>query len=203
MRWFGLYGVFLLALSGCAGNQPVINPGSFIAQYGLTPPAPDAFVYCSDHDCLSKTSISLSSREWQGIISPLKGGARTPAKEREALAVSVGNFETVVAKRAGTSADRARTGMRNSQQLDCIDESLNTTVFLMMVSAEGLLDFHDLEGTAGRGGAFDWPHFSSTIRERKTNMTYAVDSWFRDSGQRADIIPLSQWKAGWNPPDFK
>ena len=44
------------------------------------------------------------------------------------------------------------------------------------------------------------PHVTATVIDRQTGSTFAVDSWFRDSGEPADVVPLEEWLDGWNPP---
>ncbi len=193
----------LAALGGCAGNQETIKPEAFLAQYNLALPSVTAMTYCSSHDCLERTDLSLSEEEWGAISQTLSTPPQTSAEERVALSKAVAFYEKIAAAKAGTSGDRARTGLNNNRQLDCIDESLNTTTLLLLLKDKGLIRYHSLSGTEGRGSSFDWPHFATSLKEKQSGDIYILDSWFRDNGQPADVLPLAVWKDGWNPPGFK
>ena len=87
-------------------------------------------------------------------------------------------------------------------QLDCVDESTNTTIFLMILKQKGLLPFHEIEQPqvrwpiiSGRG----WMHKTAVITEKETGEQFAVDSWFEDSGVNPWIVSLEAWRNGWHP----
>lgn len=192
----------LLFLAGCAGDRQVSKPGAFLAGYNISHPQPTAITYCSHHGCLKRDELSLSDVDWNKIKQTMSMAAKTPAEERHNISKSVAEFEKIAGAAFGTSADKGRTGLDNSKQLDCIDESLNTTTLLLLLHDEQLIKWHSIEGTVGRGGAFDWPHFATSLREKGSKEIYVVDSWFRDNGVAADVLPLSEWKKGWNPSNI-
>ncbi len=204
MRFIGLCLLGCTGLiAGCAGDQGTINADAFLKQYELSRPQISAVTYCSSHDCLQRTEISLTEAEWKRISGWVGTPAKDAAKERDLLAHAVAEYEKIAAVKAGTSGDKARTGLNNNRQLDCIDESLNTTSILLLLQEKGFIAYHSLNGTEGRGQAFDWPHFAASLRETKSGAIYVIDSWFRDNGEKADILSLADWKRGWNPPGFK
>ena len=85
-------------------------------------------------------------------------------------------------------------------QLDCIDETSNTTTVLELLDRAGLLVWHEVRGPMSRFFVYDgWPHTTAVIVETATGEAYAVDSWFHDNGQPAEVVPLEQWVAGWGP----
>lgn len=189
----------MLFLGGCAGDRQVSKPDAFLAEYNISRPKPTAITYCSQHGCLKRDELSLSEVDWNKIKRIMSRAAKTPSEERQNISKSVAAYEKIAGAAFGTSADRGRTGLDNSKQLDCIDESLNTTSLLLLLQDEQLINWHSIEGTVGRGGAFDWPHFATSLREKTSGEIYVVDSWFRDNGVAADILPLAKWKSGWNP----
>ena len=204
MRFIGLCLLGCAGLmAGCAGDQETIKPEAFLQQYQLSRPQISAVTYCSSHDCLERTEISLTEAEWKRISGWVEALAKDAGEEREKLAQAVAEYEKIAAAKAGTSGDKARTGMNSDRQLDCIDESLNTTSILLLLQEKGFIGYHSLNGTEGRGEAFDWPHFATSLRETKSGDIYVIDSWFRDNGEKADILSLADWKRGWNPPGFK
>ena len=89
-----------------------------------------------------------------------------------------------------------------SGQLDCVDETVNTTVYISLMEDDGLLDWHTLGAPADRNiftGACCWPQKSAVVTETASGESYAVDSWFHDNGEPAEIVPLSAWLSGWKP----
>lgn len=196
---FGKIVIAFFLLSGCAGTADVSKPSAFFEAYNIDRPTPSAVTYCSSHDCLVRNKLSLTTAQWQRITKSMRNSTDTPDQERENLALAVGEYEKIAGAISGTSGDLARTGFINSNQLDCIDESLNTTSLLVMLEEENLIKWHSLEGTVGRGGAFDWPHFATSLREKESANIFVLDSWFRDNGNPAVVLPLDVWKSGWNP----
>ena len=128
-----------------------------------------------------------------------------PEAERKCIADAIGIMEKIVGSKTGTDKDRAGT-FGNSDtpgQLDCNDESTNSTTYMKLMVQAGLIRFHEIQDTKTRNFFFNgWPHTTAVIREKKTGQdvkVYAVDSWFYDNGKPAVIIPLSVWKSGWKP----
>lgn len=106
----------------------------------------------------------------------------------------------------GTWRDKGGTFNGGEGQMDCIDESINTTLYLTMLQKFGLMRLHRVEDRATRGWFLaGWPHTTAVIseiamnRENGTYRLWAVDSWFLDNGEPPFILPLETWKAGWEP----
>ena len=81
-------------------------------------------------------------------------------------------------------------------QLDCISESRNTTTYLRLLEAEGLLQWHTVEERQVRHPLIFNVHWSAVIRERTSGERFAVDSWFLDNGKPPFIQPLEDWLSG-------
>jgi len=180
-----------LALAACAG-APVPEP----------PPTPRHIPVCWGFGCAQRAAVSLSDAEWQRVRAHFSPTARDAATERAQLARAVGELERVVGPRTGTERDRGGTfvGPYEGEQMDCIDESTNTTGYLRLFAAQHLLRWHTVGETATRGYLlFGWPHTTATIREEASGAEYAVDSWFFHNGADAVVVPLKQWRAGWSP----
>ena len=196
----------LCGLVGCtAHGRSLPKADHALAELTSHPPTPADFTYCSDHNCEIEHPVTLTPRAWETVIEPLTlAPPEDAAAEREALRQVVARFERAVADQAGTGADRAGTMVFAPHgQLDCVDESVNTTRLLTMLENAGLLRFH----TAG------WPIHRAFVGNSRTHMTaviretggasWALDSWFRDAGQPADVVELERWLEGWEPPDAK
>jgi len=186
-------------LSACAGNEDIVKPSAFFIKYNLEHPTPTAVTYCSSHGCLERADLSLTPVQWQQIIYSMRTPATDPAQERVNISIAMAEFEKIAGAKSGTSGDLARTGLNSTNQLDCIDESLNTTSLLVMLEEGNFIRWHSLGGTVERGGAFDWPHFAASLTEKGSQEIFVMDSWFRNNGKPAVVLPLDVWKAGWNP----
>jgi hypothetical protein len=93
--------------------------------------------------------------------------------------------------------------MESGNQLDCVDESTNSTTYLRMMERDGLLRYHRVGSRAARarsgGFIIGWPHFTAVIEEIASGEKWAVDSWFRNNGEPPEVVPLSLWRTGWEP----
>lgn len=147
--------------------------------------------------------MSLTSNEWNGIKQIFDIKSNTAEQEREKIAMAIGTFEIIVGEKTGTSADKYGT-FRNMGNFhhDCIDESTNTTTYLMMLKDRDLLNFHDVSAPDTRvpllhGGK--WPHRTAVVTEKSDGKQYAIDSWFHDNGFPAEVVSMTDWKKGWKP----
>lgn len=190
----GLCLALLLTVPVVLAETPadVLSPGAF---------RPGQFPVCSGHGCDRVHTVSLTEAEWQWAVSPLDGTDDAGA-ERVALARVIGRLERLVGPRTGTEHNLGGTfrGAGRPGQMDCIDEATNTTTYLRMLAAAGLLPRHTVEHPRTRGYfIFGWPHTSAVIRSLVDGDRYVVDSWFEDNGRPAHVVPLKQWRAGWRP----
>jgi len=175
----------------------------FVRDDIITEPTWQRFSVCYDNGCSSLAQVSLLQGQWEqlrAIFSPLAG---TPAEERERIRAAIALMEKLVGDATGTWRDKGGTfNFAASGQMDCIDESTNTSLYLTMFYRYGLLRHHRVGDRATRGWfVFGWPHTTAVIREIAGNTLWAVDSWFLDNGAPPFILPLDVWKKGWNPKD--
>lgn len=165
-------------------------------------PTPQSFHFCWGGTCAGIETVSLSDAEWdrvRALFAPLPADAEA---ERETIRQAIGLLETIVGPKTGTSGDRAGTFGNSAYpgQLDCNDEATNSTNYMRMMQADGLLRFHDILDTKTRGGfLFFGRHSTAVITEKGSSRKFAVDSWFYDNGVPATILPLDTWLAGWKP----
>ena len=191
----------VLLLAGCprGGSLPSVDR----ALTGVDQITPDNFTYCSDHGCKVQQAVKLTDADWASITEPLAMPAADAAAERQAVIEAVGRYETTVARQTGTAVDRGGTSVfPGPRQLDCVDESVNTTRFLTLLEKAGLLHFHQRGQPAHRFMSGGLTHMTATLRELDGGQSWAVDSWFRDSGEMADVIELEAWQAGWRPAGY-
>lgn len=165
-------------------------------------PTPERFSICYGHTCRYIVDVSLSDSEWHSIEKLFNKSVKNPDEEREQIQQAIGILENIVGEKTHTSADRGGNfdGFGYQGQMDCVDESTNTTVYLTMLQNRGLMKLHDVISRTSRGiFSLQAPHFTAVINEKETNNKYAVDSWFLENGKPPFIVPLAEWKAGWEP----
>lgn len=165
-------------------------------------PEPSAFSICHGHTCRYFANIGLTPSEWEKIESIFQKQAGSPTQERQYMSDAIAMFEIVAGQQSGTANDLGESldGLGQPGQMDCVDESTNTTVYLTMLQNANLLHWHTVDHRVSRGiMSFQVPHFTAVIREDKSGIKYAVDTWFLDNGQPPFIIPIDEWQAGWKP----
>jgi len=174
---------------------------TFVREDIITDPDPARFNICYDNGCASLALVTLSVEQWQHVKSVFPGPAASASDEREQIRTAIGLFETIVGEITGTSSDKGGNlaGFGLPKQMDCIDESTNTTIYLRMLQKYGLLHWHSVGNRVTRWGLFRWPHTTAIVEERATRQRWVVDSWFLDNGKPPFVLPLEIWKAGWTP----
>jgi hypothetical protein len=187
------------ALAACttseAGRVAKLIPGN---------PTPAHFTVCHGNSCRLHSAVSLSPAEWQQVRDLFVPAPTDAASERRQIALATGLLETLAGRQAGTLGDAAGMGVHwdPDGQLDCIDETANTTQYLEMMAADGLLRFHHVGVPTNRFVFGAWgPSNTATIIETATGRHYAADSYFLANGQPASVLPIEIWLAGWEPED--
>ena len=111
----------------------------------------------------------------------------SPEEERRAIAYAIGLMERQVGAAIGIRdiAGMQWTASGDPTQEDCMDESTNTTSYLVVIQSNGLLRYHTVEGPLGEDNMLYgtmigrpvkyWPHYTATIRETKTGQRWAVE----------------------------
>ena len=198
MRFAALaFGVAALC-AGCA------SPAAQLLHDNRTRNTLNQVQVCRDYGCSMSVPVPLAEAEWAKLRAPFAQRAASGADEREQIRQAIALMEQIVAPKAGTGNDAAGAqiiNFRKAGQLDCIDEAYNTSAYLRLLEASGLLTWH-VPGTPANRGHFvnGWPHNTATVVERGSGDAYAVDSWFGANGEMPDVVPLRVWLDGWHPP---
>jgi len=158
------------------------------------------FSICYDFRCKSQAQVTLSEADW-AVVGAAFGTARSAAEERRSIARAVAALERLIGPRTGTALDKGgnRAGSGMPGQMDCIDESRNTTTYLQALAHRDLLRWHRVDGRAKRTTWVLFAHWTAVISE-PGGESYAVDSWPRDNGELPYVQPLSDWKRHRDPP---
>jgi hypothetical protein len=159
--------------------------------------APPPFFTCTDYHCDEGQTVILSEDQWRQVVS-LFPPSESSVAEREQIRQAIALLETQVGRTTGTWRDLGKNvaGAGQPGQLDCISESKNTTTYLQLLSADGLLRWHQVEDRELRHPWLLNVHWSAVIRDLTTGKRYAVDSWFLDNGKPPIIQPLEEWLSG-------
>lgn len=184
---------------GCTWMPP---PPAITSRITDTPRL-DRLTYCFGHGCRQSQTIAFQPAEWREVRAVFAERV-DPAAERQRIGTAIGLMERLAAPHAGTKDDRAGTTPSILQdatmgaQLDCYDETINTTNFLRLLAADGLLRHHTVAAPVHRFWvAGDIIHATATVVDKTTGARYAVDSTFRDNGGAAETPPVEAWIAGW------
>jgi hypothetical protein len=202
-----LFLIFLpLILTGCI-SQDFKTYERYLASKKLPPVTVSEFPHCQGYGCPAHTVITLNDQSWRELGRYFTPPSTSAAQERRRIEQAVGLFERKIGPMTGTDVDIGDTFKKTGKgQLDCVDESTNTTIYLDLMKQKGWLKFHELEQPQIRlpftGGGY-WVHQTAVIREVKTGDLYAVDSWFDDNGHPAYVVPFESWRTGWKPESWK
>jgi hypothetical protein len=131
---------------------------------------------CHGGGCALVSHISFSEEEWQNVRDIFIDGIENEEQEREVIALAIGEIESIVGEKTGTSTDRGGTFGNSAYpgQMDCNDEAINTTHYLRLMQQDGLIKFHRLGDLKRRGVFFNgWPHTTATIISIADNTLYA------------------------------
>lgn len=162
------------------------------------------FSHCSSYGCQKVQQVSFEPDEWQSIISSFDKMPDSAEAERELLPQAIALMEKVVGPKTGTEDDIGKSWLFTLMpkgQLDCIDESINTTTYLELLNDAGFIKYHNIGRIALRGGGIDFKmlHNTATLIQKDNGDSYAIDSWFRANGVKPDVMPLNIWLDGWGP----
>lgn len=202
-----MLGAAMLGLAGCATpTTNSITALGWIEEKGNPPPTLDRFTVCHDYGCANRTAVKLAPEEWQEVRDIFKAEIADAAEERTRIKQAVARLEVMAGRQAGTLGDKGGTlnAITLPGQQDCVDEAVNTTTYLVLMENDGLIKRHKALSVAWRGALFGktLPHVTPVMAETESGELWAVDSSFYDNGREPVIMPLKEWLAGWEPPDF-
>jgi len=194
-----LISAFLSALSlpsPASASQEALR---WLQSQGYAGPAGTRIIACHGYGCARRQAISVDGSWLSRASALLKAGRVSPEAERRALAQVVSAYTAYLAATIGGKPDVPGSPARMSGvhgQMDCLDETANTTSLLLVLQDQGLLNYHDVEQPESRGFFLDgrYPHFSAVIAEKSSGREWAVDPWRRAPGQSPEILPLVQWR---------
>ncbi len=191
----GLASCFVL--SACAGQSAKQATAWYNGHNGVAPKA-DRIYVCHGFGCEYKTPVDFTSRDLRRLRNILSGGRGSPKAERAAISKAVQWQEKRIAGQVGSGGDVGGYDLHNARvrgQMDCIDESTNTTSLLLIAQKHGYLRHHTVASPVARGFFLDgrYPHATASVKEKKTGKVFAVDSWPKSNGKPPVIQPIELW----------
>ena len=195
-----------ILLSSCSNG----HYQDYLNLYNIPQPSPDSFTHCYDYGCKTKVQVTLPQHTKSKLQKLFQRSSLTPSEEREKISAAIGIFEQDIGNLTGTKNDKYGTfrlyqddaETTKTFQQDCIDETTNTTIYVALLEQLNLIRYHRItfpETRSPLAGGGLWWHRSAVLEEVESGPKFAIDSWFKDNGHPAVIIPLSEWENGWSP----
>ena len=152
---------------------------------------------CSAYGCRHKSPFTFTHHDIATLTTLLNAGRnQTAAEERKALAKAIAWIENRVGRETGTWQDRAAidfSAAGDRTQMDCVDEATNTTSYLSVLAAHGLLRHHEVQQPMSKDGVGRWTHYFAIVREKASGQRWAVDSSMRANGQEPIIMHAEKY----------
>lgn len=141
--------------------------------------------------------MTLSAGDEARLSSIMSAGAKSAEAERKAVAQAIAYLEKRATAVIGVR-DHAKAGLTGGGkvgQMDCLDESANSTSYLKHMEVRNLLRHHTVQPATTRGIMIDgrYPHSTAVLRD-KSGKVWAVDSWYEPGGGEPDIMEMSEWR---------
>ena len=194
--------LFFLAILGGLPHlacSHVAGPETYLGDRDIKPPTVEKMTVCTGDTCELRRDVSLTDEDRRQLRAFFNGKIDSPAGERERLKMAINWLE----HRTGVHTKRPPVERLNGRKLteafwnyhSCIDDTSNTTTFLIALQKLGAMRLHEVAGPAYRGLVIDGkvPHFTAVIREKGTGEKYSVDTWLYTTGEPVIIKPLSDW----------
>ncbi len=207
MGWQRLCGFASVALSLGSGlgactherNGPV--EGHF-QDFQVSKPVSNSVTVCHAYTCKMQTKFTFKDADIAEIKAVMKKTKKdeSAAEERRAVAYAIGWMENRVGKVIGTDKDRAGMefgGPGDPTQQDCVDESTNTTSYLLVLQNNGLMKHHTVGTPFSKDqlwrGVSGWTHWTAVLKETTGGQRWAVDSWIYQNGENPAIVETEKW----------
>ena len=150
---------------------------------------------CHGFGCRLETSFTLTPAEWASIAVLMN--VADSREERNQLKAVLGYMEYLAGMRSPIHQDLAGNAEAGGKgQLDCIDESVNATRFLILLENRGLLRYHRVLDRAYRRSLVT-QHWAAQIEEVATGRRFVYDTWFKDNGRPPILVSSERWHNLW------
>jgi hypothetical protein len=195
-----------LTLCACAQNANHLNT-VYLDRFATPDPTLAQFTVCHGFNCTERSHATLNIKQWRQVAAVFRPRAKNAQSERQQIAHGVALIERLVGPQTGTAAHQwthkdmlIYPNLGDTTQLDCVDESVNTWTYMMLMERGGLLHFHRVAQLANAGGLTDPFMRNTAVLQEIKGDYYAVDASLVDGGQPPIVMPLTTWMGKW-PPD--
>lgn len=187
-------------LAGCVSSGT--SPLAWYATQDARTPDGLTLGICHAFGCQRQTTVRLTEQDVAALAGIMASGAESPAAERAALAEAVMWMEERVGHEVGSHNDIGGLDMQNAGrpgQMDCLDETTNTTTTMLLLAENGLLQHHTPGYPVARGFFLDgrYPHATAVLQETATGNDWAIDPWPYANAENVDVMPLEDWYNSW------
>ena len=190
-----------ILVAACTHARPG-PPSEHLMFFGVPQPSANTVHVCHAYGCQKQTKFRFTSADLAEIDALMKTTrtADTPHEERRAVAYAIGWIERRVGAAIGTASDRAGMDFAASgdpTQQDCVDESTNTTSYLMVLQANGFLRHHTVARPFAKDqlwrGVSGWTHWTAVLEETVGGQRWAIDSWIYANGENPAVVEAEHW----------
>ncbi len=159
---------------------------------------PDTVRVCFDFACKSQNEVTLSLADWRRVsnLFLLSGNAK---EERARIKDAIALMESLVGQYAPTHRDVGMNWAHEDEslnaisgQMDCIDESINTTTYLREIEKAGFLEYHRVLDRVYRKSLL-YQHWAAQVEDIASGQKYVIDSWFKDNGEHPVLVKSERW----------
>ena len=174
-------------------------PPAFSNESVITSAGPVSFPVCYDFTCRTKETVTLSQTHWATVLEIFREPVSSARDERLTIQAAIGRMEQLAGFHTPTYRDLPRnyTGENSAVselpgQMDCVDESINTTTYLKVFEARGLLRHHRVLPRAYRRALLN-QHWAGQVEELASGERYIIDSWFYENGRQPYVVHSDDW----------
>ena len=132
-----------IILSGLCGQSPAVAAGAtareWFSEQGYVEPDGGRVIVCHGYGCTRRQAVNIDGTVIQRAATLLKS-ARSAEAEREALSEIVREYTAQLARELGGAPDRPGSPLQMAGQygqMDCLDETANTTSLLVELGHAG------------------------------------------------------------------
>ena len=160
-----------------------------------TPVYPEHIPICYDYGCATADHFGLSAMQWQQVTQLFSPPAPDSTTERHRIRQAIALMEQLAGTYTPTQGDKGKNPPFEPYPggMDCIDESINTTTYLRLLSEHHLLQWHTVKERVVRAPILFNMHHAAQIQDISTGQLYVVDSWYLDNGQPPFIQLRHDW----------
>lgn len=190
-----------LSVAACTHERNGPVEGHF-QDFHVAQPVKNSVTVCHAYTCKMQTKFTFKDADIAEIAAIFKKVEKddSAGEERRAIAYAIAWMETRVGKEIGTDKDRPGMDFKASgdpTQQDCVDESTNTTSYLLVLQNNGLLKHHTVGTPFAKDqlwrGVAGWTHWTAVIKDTATSQRWAVDSWIYENGENPAIVETEKW----------